>query len=98
MIICLGSGRDIEEKEFALSFDTTRCVWIVLGDAIDFRQTQKEKEIIDLFNDQGATKYKILILNKMWRRGWDSNPRNAFTFAGFQDQFLKPLGHLSTNK
>ena len=30
-----------------------------------------------------------------WRRGWDSNPRNAFTFARVQDESLKPLGHLS---
>lgn|GEM_PF-2021546 len=28
--------------------------------------------------------------------GWDSNPRKAFTFAGFQDRFLKPLGHPSS--
>ncbi len=30
-----------------------------------------------------------------WRTGWDSNPRNAFTFGGFQDRCLKPLGHPS---
>jgi hypothetical protein len=27
--------------------------------------------------------------------GWDSNPRDAFTPAGFQDRCLKPLGHPS---
>ncbi len=30
-----------------------------------------------------------------WRRGWDSNPRRAFTLAGFQDQCIQPLCHLS---
>lgn len=30
-----------------------------------------------------------------WRRGWDSNPRDALTPAGFQDRCLQPLGHLS---
>ena len=30
-----------------------------------------------------------------WRRGWDSNPRTPFEIAGFQDQFLEPLGHPS---
>ena len=30
-----------------------------------------------------------------WRMGWDSNPRRACTLAGFQDRFLKPLGHPS---
>ena len=29
-----------------------------------------------------------------WRRGWDSNPRLS-RVTGFQDQLLKPLGHLS---
>ena len=31
----------------------------------------------------------------MWRRGWDSNPRNPQRFNGFQDRLLKPLGHPS---
>ncbi len=30
----------------------------------------------------------------LWRRGWDSNPRLS-RVTGFQDQLLKPLGHLS---
>jgi hypothetical protein len=30
-----------------------------------------------------------------WRMGWDSNPREACTPAGFQDRCLKPLGHPS---
>ncbi len=30
-----------------------------------------------------------------WRKGWDLNPRYRFRHAGFQDQFLKPLGHPS---
>src|SRR5689334_15959015 len=29
------------------------------------------------------------------RSGWDSNPRTAFTVAGFQDRCLQPLGHHS---
>jgi site-specific DNA recombinase len=30
-----------------------------------------------------------------WRMGWDSNPRDPFRPAGFQDRCLKPLGHPS---
>src|ERR1051325_7445038 len=30
-----------------------------------------------------------------WRRGWDSNPRYAFTYTRFPSVRLKPLGHLS---
>src|SRR3954469_9994120 len=30
-----------------------------------------------------------------WRKGWDSNPRYPCRHAGFQDRFLKPLGHPS---
>ncbi len=33
----------------------------------------------------------------MWRRRWDSNPR-LFRVTGFQDQLLKPLGHLSLHE
>src|SRR6185312_15836061 len=32
---------------------------------------------------------------RIWRMGWDSNPRGACTPAGFQDRCLKPLGHPS---
>jgi hypothetical protein len=28
--------------------------------------------------------------------GWDSNPRYAYTHGGFQDRYLKPLGHPSS--
>ena len=33
-----------------------------------------------------------------WRRGWDSNPRDACTPNGFQDRCLQPLGHLSSSR
>src|SRR5215216_225227 len=33
--------------------------------------------------------------SKLWRRGWDSNPRWICTHGGFQDRCLKPLGHPS---
>ena len=32
---------------------------------------------------------------RMWRRGWDSNPRDGFPPGGFQDRCLQPLGHPS---
>ncbi len=34
-------------------------------------------------------------INKLWRKGWDSNPRYPCRYAGFQDRCLKPLGHPS---
>lgn len=30
-----------------------------------------------------------------WRRRWDSNPRNAFTFTRFPSGLHQPLGHSS---
>jgi hypothetical protein len=30
-----------------------------------------------------------------WRKGWDLNPRTAFTVGGFQDRCHQPLGHPS---
>src|ERR1019366_2527596 len=32
---------------------------------------------------------------KLWRRGWDSNPRLSFPNTRFPSVLLKPLGHLS---
>ena len=32
---------------------------------------------------------------KIWRRGRDSNPRNACTLNGFRDRPVRPLRHLS---
>ena len=32
----------------------------------------------------------------VWRRGWDSNPRNGFPFIRFPGVLLRPLGHLSS--
>ena len=32
---------------------------------------------------------------RLWRRGWDSNPRRILTLAGFQDRCDRPLCHLS---
>src|SRR5579871_4584405 len=33
-----------------------------------------------------------------WRMGWDSNPRYARTYGGFQDRCLQPLGHPSSGR
>ena len=32
---------------------------------------------------------------KLWRKGWDSNPRMSCPIAGFQDQCFQPLSHPS---
>jgi hypothetical protein len=32
-----------------------------------------------------------------WRKGWDLNPRTAFTVGGFQDRCHQPLGHPSVS-
>ena len=39
--------------------------------------------------------FKCLILNQIWRIGWDSNPRTPRRVAGFQDRCIQPLCHLS---
>src|ERR1019366_8886243 len=31
----------------------------------------------------------------LWRKGWDSNPRYHCWHDGFQDRYLRPLGHPS---
>ena len=32
-----------------------------------------------------------------WRKGWDSNPRETYASAGFQDRCIRPLCHPSTS-
>ena len=32
---------------------------------------------------------------RIWRWGWDSNPRKSCPFAGFQDRYIQPLCHSS---
>ena len=41
--------------------------------------------------DFGDIGRRILV----WRRGWDSNPRYAYTYNGFRDRPDRPLRHLS---
>src|SRR5882672_8194032 len=37
----------------------------------------------------------IGFMNKLWRRGWDSNPRYGFPYARFRGEYFQPLSHLS---
>ena len=53
-------------------------------------QNQKPKLANNFCNIIDLLKYA------KWRIEWDSNPRYTRMHAGFQDRFLKPLGHLST--
>ena len=39
--------------------------------------------------------YFSVWLPLFWRKGWDSNPRYRCRHDGFQDRFLRPLGHPS---
>jgi hypothetical protein len=32
---------------------------------------------------------------KVWRRGWDSNPRSSYPDSSFRDCPIRPLSHLS---
>ena len=35
------------------------------------------------------------LINRNWRRGWDSNPRYPFEYAAFRVRYFQPLSHLS---
>jgi len=43
-----GSGRDLEEFEIALKFDTSCCQWQVIGDAREVADSKARQDIIDL--------------------------------------------------
>ena len=34
---------------------------------------------------------------RVWRRGWDSNPRSPYGDSGFRDRPIRPLSHLSAS-
>jgi hypothetical protein len=41
------TGRDVEEQELALRFDTERCHWILVGDAEECRRSKQRQNILD---------------------------------------------------
>ena len=45
----------------------------------------------------GIILYQLFIGHK-WRIGWDSNRRYAYTYGGFQDRCLNPLGRPSRTR
>ena len=54
---------------------------------------------VGLTSSVGDFSVKYHMLNDIfWRKRWDSNPRYGFPHAGFQDRFLKPLGHSSLRR
>ena len=62
---------------------------------ISSRNTLAPKMIkTDRLYNKKSPEPKWLGLSK-WRRRWDSNPRNARTFDGFQDRSDQPLWHSS---
>lgn len=48
------TGRDIEEREVALSWDKETGMWTELGDADEYRRSQERQAIIDLIRQSGA--------------------------------------------
>jgi hypothetical protein len=49
------TGRDIEEKEFAVSFNKEHCRWSILGDAADYAESQEQQEILDILKTTKQT-------------------------------------------
>ncbi len=48
------TGRDFEDKEFALKWDKETCQWIIIGDAEEHRLSQERQGIIDLLRNAGV--------------------------------------------
>ena len=45
------TGRDVEEKELALSLDSTTMKWTVLGTAAEYNMSKERREILDVLAD-----------------------------------------------
>lgn len=44
------TGRDVEDQELALTFDTTTAQWTLAGEAAEFRRSKERMEIIELLD------------------------------------------------
>src|SRR5262249_16893755 len=42
-------GRDLEDKEYALSFDPQIGTWVLVGDASELRMSRERQEVLDIF-------------------------------------------------
>jgi len=51
MTTLYGRGRDIEEIETAVQFDRETCVWQVLGEASQVRQSDERAKILNALRD-----------------------------------------------
>jgi hypothetical protein len=47
------AGRDVEERELALSWDPAHCLWSALGQADEYRLTRERGEVMDLLRAKG---------------------------------------------
>jgi hypothetical protein len=73
------TGRDIEERELALSFHGEDGAWTLLGDAEEFGKSQQRQEIIEILRDQVPRTPKEIadllgkrpnnIKNLLWKMG-----------------------------
>ena len=58
---------------------------------IKYKRTHRERALLTFHNK----KQSLFRLCFKWRRRWDSNPRYARTYDGFQDRSNQPLWHSS---
>jgi hypothetical protein len=47
------TGRDIEEKDLALKWDSQYCLWSIAGDAAEYRMGKAKAEVLDLLRSEG---------------------------------------------
>jgi AAA domain len=51
IVVLHGRGRDIEEFERAMSFDKDTCIWRMMGEAAEHKQTKQRRAIIAAIGD-----------------------------------------------
>lgn len=55
MVTLYGRGRDIEEIETVIEFDTSECVWRIIGDAKLARLSDERKAVLQALEDAGGS-------------------------------------------
>ncbi|HHV63231.1 MAG TPA: AAA family ATPase [Firmicutes bacterium] len=62
------TGRDIEEKEIALTFDLQTGGWTILGDAEEYRMSKERREILKTLREAGEVLTPKAIADQLGRK------------------------------
>jgi hypothetical protein len=93
---------------YGLSYETARCHCLSMNDGVRFKSGSTPFVVVGacgygVWVKQAGRHHQAIDINHknkkidLWRRLWDSNPRDALTPNGFQDRRIRPLCQISVS-